>query len=200
MRIRRLATTRCSPTRSGARRGRLTPFALITASRSAFSRRFPARAARHRSVRTRRRLTEREPLVFDAGPPRVRRLAIVSGAGADYLDRGCRRRRRRAADGERPSGRWRWRESPHPPDRRGALRHGDLRGQAAGRAPGGALRACVTFSSMCPTRSEVGRPERHASSARRADLHSPGAGDGAVKQIASKCQSSPASSSVRREF
>ncbi len=31
-----------------------------------------------------RTLTDREPLVFDAGPPRVRRLAIVSGAGADY--------------------------------------------------------------------------------------------------------------------
>jgi dinuclear metal center YbgI/SA1388 family protein len=31
-------------------------------------------------------LTDRRPLVFDAGPPRVRRLAIVSGAGADYLD------------------------------------------------------------------------------------------------------------------
>ena len=30
-------------------------------------------------------LTGREPLVFDAGPARVRRLAIVSGAGADYL-------------------------------------------------------------------------------------------------------------------
>ena len=29
--------------------------------------------------------TAREPLVFDAGPPRVRTLAIVSGAGADYL-------------------------------------------------------------------------------------------------------------------
>jgi dinuclear metal center YbgI/SA1388 family protein len=27
----------------------------------------------------------REPLVFDAGPPRVRTLAIVSGAGSDYL-------------------------------------------------------------------------------------------------------------------
>ena len=27
----------------------------------------------------------REPLVFDAGPPRIRRLAIVSGAGTDYL-------------------------------------------------------------------------------------------------------------------
>jgi dinuclear metal center YbgI/SA1388 family protein len=32
-----------------------------------------------------RAATSREPLVFDAGPPRVQRLAIVSGAGADYL-------------------------------------------------------------------------------------------------------------------
>jgi dinuclear metal center YbgI/SA1388 family protein len=32
-----------------------------------------------------RELTAREPLVFDAGPPTVRRLAIVSGGGADYL-------------------------------------------------------------------------------------------------------------------
>ena len=30
-------------------------------------------------------ITEREPLVFDCGPARVRRLAIVSGGGADYL-------------------------------------------------------------------------------------------------------------------
>jgi dinuclear metal center YbgI/SA1388 family protein len=30
-------------------------------------------------------LTEREPLVFDAGPPRIRTLAIVSGAGTDHL-------------------------------------------------------------------------------------------------------------------
>ncbi len=29
-------------------------------------------------------VTAREPLVFDAGPPRIRRLAIVTGAGADY--------------------------------------------------------------------------------------------------------------------
>ena len=32
-----------------------------------------------------RKLTNREPLVFDSGPDQVRRLAIVSGAGADYL-------------------------------------------------------------------------------------------------------------------
>jgi dinuclear metal center YbgI/SA1388 family protein len=31
-------------------------------------------------------VTRREPLVFDAGPRRVRRLGIVSGAGASYLD------------------------------------------------------------------------------------------------------------------
>jgi dinuclear metal center YbgI/SA1388 family protein len=33
-----------------------------------------------------RELTSREPLVFDSGPAIVRRLAIVSGAGADYID------------------------------------------------------------------------------------------------------------------
>ncbi len=32
----------------------------------------------------------REPLVFDAGPPRIRRLAIVSGAGTDYLSEASR--------------------------------------------------------------------------------------------------------------
>ncbi len=32
-----------------------------------------------------REVTFREPLLFDAGPARVRRIAIVSGAGADYL-------------------------------------------------------------------------------------------------------------------
>ncbi|HST55153.1 MAG TPA: Nif3-like dinuclear metal center hexameric protein [Solirubrobacteraceae bacterium] len=31
-------------------------------------------------------VTAREPLVFDSGPARVRSLAIVSGAGAGYLD------------------------------------------------------------------------------------------------------------------
>jgi dinuclear metal center YbgI/SA1388 family protein len=30
-------------------------------------------------------ITEREPLVFEDGPPRVRSVAIVSGAGSDYL-------------------------------------------------------------------------------------------------------------------
>jgi dinuclear metal center YbgI/SA1388 family protein len=32
-----------------------------------------------------REITSREPLVFFSGPPRVRSLAIVSGAGADFL-------------------------------------------------------------------------------------------------------------------
>jgi dinuclear metal center YbgI/SA1388 family protein len=32
-----------------------------------------------------REVTSREPLVFDAGPPQVSRVAIVSGAGGDYL-------------------------------------------------------------------------------------------------------------------
>jgi dinuclear metal center YbgI/SA1388 family protein len=32
-----------------------------------------------------RELTDRDPLVFDAGPSRVRTLAIVSGGGSDYL-------------------------------------------------------------------------------------------------------------------
>jgi dinuclear metal center YbgI/SA1388 family protein len=32
-----------------------------------------------------REATSREPLVFDAGPARVRSVAIVSGAGSDYL-------------------------------------------------------------------------------------------------------------------
>jgi len=31
-----------------------------------------------------RQITQREPLIFDAGPARVRRLAIVSGGGTDY--------------------------------------------------------------------------------------------------------------------
>jgi len=31
-----------------------------------------------------RQITQREPLVFDAGPAHVRRLAIVSGGGTDY--------------------------------------------------------------------------------------------------------------------
>jgi len=32
-----------------------------------------------------REVTARDPLVFDSGPPRIRTIAIVSGAGSDYL-------------------------------------------------------------------------------------------------------------------
>ncbi len=32
-----------------------------------------------------RELTARDPLIFDAGPATIRRLAIVSGGGADYI-------------------------------------------------------------------------------------------------------------------
>jgi dinuclear metal center YbgI/SA1388 family protein len=32
-----------------------------------------------------REIVGREPLVFDAGPARVRRIAVVSGAGSDYI-------------------------------------------------------------------------------------------------------------------
>jgi dinuclear metal center YbgI/SA1388 family protein len=32
-----------------------------------------------------REVTARDPLVFDAGPARIRKIAIVSGAGSDYL-------------------------------------------------------------------------------------------------------------------
>ena len=34
-----------------------------------------------------REVTEREPLVFDAGPERVRRIGLISGSAAKYLPR-----------------------------------------------------------------------------------------------------------------
>jgi dinuclear metal center YbgI/SA1388 family protein len=70
--------------------GELTPFALIHGEPIGFvatladdddaDRGLPAHElfARVESV------TERQPLVFDAGPARVRRLAIVSGGGTDF--------------------------------------------------------------------------------------------------------------------
>jgi dinuclear metal center YbgI/SA1388 family protein len=48
--------------------------------------RFPGDGLPSEELRARvRSLTEREPLVFDAGPSHIRTLAIVSGAGAGYL-------------------------------------------------------------------------------------------------------------------
>ncbi|HEY4450710.1 MAG TPA: Nif3-like dinuclear metal center hexameric protein [Solirubrobacteraceae bacterium] len=47
-------------------------------------------------------ITAREPLVFDAGPALVSRLAIVSGAGADYLEDAARAGAHALLTGEAP--------------------------------------------------------------------------------------------------
>jgi dinuclear metal center YbgI/SA1388 family protein len=47
-------------------------------------------------------VTAREPLVFEAGPARVSRLAIVSGAGADYLEDAARAGAHALLTGEAP--------------------------------------------------------------------------------------------------
>jgi dinuclear metal center YbgI/SA1388 family protein len=65
--------------------GELTPFGLHRGQAIGFAASFagdglPAQELFGRVAE----VTGREPLVFDAGPARVRRLAIVSGAGADY--------------------------------------------------------------------------------------------------------------------
>ena len=53
--------------------------------------RFPADGLPVRALVERvRALTAREPLVFDAGPDRIRTLAIVSGAGSDYIAEAAR--------------------------------------------------------------------------------------------------------------
>ncbi|MCW3018845.1 MAG: Nif3-like dinuclear metal center hexameric protein [Solirubrobacterales bacterium] len=63
----------------------LTPFALHRGQPIGFLARFPGEGLPAHELFARvAEITQREPLVFDAGPPRVRRLAIVSGAGADY--------------------------------------------------------------------------------------------------------------------
>ena len=63
----------------------LTPFALHAGQPIGFLARLPGDGLDATDLFARvKQLTEREPLVFDAGPPRVRSLAIVSGAGADY--------------------------------------------------------------------------------------------------------------------
>jgi dinuclear metal center YbgI/SA1388 family protein len=63
----------------------LTPFALHRGQAIGFVASFPGDGLPAEELFARvAEVTGREPLVFDAGPPRVRRLAIVSGAGADY--------------------------------------------------------------------------------------------------------------------
>ncbi len=63
----------------------LTPFALHSGQPIGFLATFPGDGLPAQELFARvAEIMGREPLVFEAGPPRVRRLAIVSGAGADY--------------------------------------------------------------------------------------------------------------------
>jgi dinuclear metal center YbgI/SA1388 family protein len=65
--------------------GELVPFALHRGQTIGFVASFPDNGVPAAELFARvREATDREPLVFDAGPARVRRLAIVSGAGSDY--------------------------------------------------------------------------------------------------------------------
>jgi dinuclear metal center YbgI/SA1388 family protein len=66
--------------------GELRPFALHGHRHIGFLASFPdgGIAAEELFARV-TKLTARDPLVFDAGPPRVRSVAIVSGAGSDHL-------------------------------------------------------------------------------------------------------------------
>ncbi|MFZ1925168.1 MAG: Nif3-like dinuclear metal center hexameric protein [Solirubrobacteraceae bacterium] len=62
------------------------PFALHHGEPIGFIARFPGEGLDAKDLFTRvTMLTNRTPLVFDAGPERISSLAIVSGAGNDYL-------------------------------------------------------------------------------------------------------------------
>jgi dinuclear metal center YbgI/SA1388 family protein len=64
----------------------IEPFALHRGEPIGFLARLPHDGVPATDLFTRvQTLTAREPLVFDAGPRRVRTIAIVSGAGSDYL-------------------------------------------------------------------------------------------------------------------
>jgi dinuclear metal center YbgI/SA1388 family protein len=66
--------------------GELQPFALHESRPIGFLARFPDEGIAAEELFARvAKLTARHPLVFDAGPPLVRTVAIVSGAGSDYL-------------------------------------------------------------------------------------------------------------------
>jgi dinuclear metal center YbgI/SA1388 family protein len=71
----------------GAERDEGAPFALHHGQPIGRLARFPGEgiSAQELIERVRTVSSGREPLVFDAGPPRIRTLAIVSGAGTDYL-------------------------------------------------------------------------------------------------------------------
>jgi dinuclear metal center YbgI/SA1388 family protein len=65
--------------------GELTPFGLHRGQPIGFIASLPGDGISAAELFARvQEVTCREPLVFDAGPPQVRRVAIVSGAGADY--------------------------------------------------------------------------------------------------------------------
>ncbi len=64
----------------------LEPFALHDGEPIGFIARFPGKGVDAEELFARvTTLTKRTPLVFDAGPEQISRLAIVSGAGNDYL-------------------------------------------------------------------------------------------------------------------
>jgi dinuclear metal center YbgI/SA1388 family protein len=64
----------------------LDPFALHQGEPIGVLARLPGEGLPARELFARvREITSREPLVFDSGPEQVRSVAIVSGAGADYL-------------------------------------------------------------------------------------------------------------------
>jgi dinuclear metal center YbgI/SA1388 family protein len=66
--------------------GSVEPFALHEGQPIGVLARLPGEGIAAGDLFTRvREATSREPLVFDAGPQRVRTVAIVSGAGSDYL-------------------------------------------------------------------------------------------------------------------
>jgi dinuclear metal center YbgI/SA1388 family protein len=66
--------------------GELTPFALHRGVEIGVVGTLPGEGVAASELFERvRESTSREPLVFDAGPERVRALAVLTGAGADYL-------------------------------------------------------------------------------------------------------------------
>ncbi len=65
---------------------KLNPFAMHKGRPIGFIAHFPNEGLPARELfASVRELTNREPLIFDSGPERVRSMGIVSGAGADYL-------------------------------------------------------------------------------------------------------------------
>ncbi|HSR96703.1 MAG TPA: Nif3-like dinuclear metal center hexameric protein [Kofleriaceae bacterium] len=65
---------------------KLEPFALYRGQPIGILARLPGEGVSPEALFARvHEITQREPLVFDAGPARVRSVAIVSGAGSDYL-------------------------------------------------------------------------------------------------------------------